>query len=326
VRYVIYGAGAIGGTIGARLRQAGHEVALIARGRHLEVLRREGLTLQTPAAEEHPVIETVGSPSELPIAKGDVVLLTMKSQDTADALRTLSATADPDVAVVCAQNGIENERLALRYFARVYGVFVWVAAQHLRPGVVQAYAAPPALGVLDLGRVPQGSDGLAHRISGDLDAAGFVSRVDAEIMRWKYGKLLSNLGNAVEAILGPDARGGELVRRARAEALACYEVAGIRYASADEISERVAGNEELRSIEGEPRGGGSTWQSLARGGTGIETAYLNGEVVLLGRLQGVPTPVNQAITNIALRMAREGEQAGSVEPLQVQHTIEQLRT
>jgi 2-dehydropantoate 2-reductase len=103
-------------------------------------------------------------------------------------------------------------------------------------------------------------------------------------------------------------------------------VAGIRYASADEISERVAGNEELRSIEGEPRGGGSTWQSLARGGTGIETAYLNGEVVLLGRLQGVPTPVNQAITNIALRMAREGEQAGSVEPLQVQHTIEQLRT
>jgi 2-dehydropantoate 2-reductase len=49
---VIYGAGAIGGTIGTRLRQAGHEVALIARGRHLDALRRDGLEFQRPAAEE----------------------------------------------------------------------------------------------------------------------------------------------------------------------------------------------------------------------------------------------------------------------------------
>jgi 2-dehydropantoate 2-reductase len=194
---VIYGAGAIGGTIGARLHQAGHEVALIVRGSHLDALRRNGLTFQTPATEEHLAIETVESPSELEIAKDDVVVLAMKSQDTAAALGELSAAADPDVAVVCAQNGVASERLALRYFARVYGMFVWVAAQHLRPGVVEAYGAPPALGVLDLGRALRGSDELADRISSDLRAAGFVSRVDGEIMRWKYGKLLSNLANAV---------------------------------------------------------------------------------------------------------------------------------
>jgi 2-dehydropantoate 2-reductase len=324
VRYVIYGAGAIGGTIGARLHQAGHRVALIARGSHLDVLRRDGLTFQTPATEEHLAIETVGSPSELEIAKDDVVLLTMKSQDTAAALGELSAAADPDVAVVCAQNGVESERVALRYHARVYGMFVWVAAQHLRPGVVQAYAAPPALGVLDLGRAPQGGDELADEVSSDLRGAGFVSRGDREIMRWKYGKLLSNLANAVEAILGPDAPGGELVRRARAEALACYEMAGIRYASSDEISERVAGNEELGSIDGQPRGGGSTWQSLARGSAGVETAYLNGEIVLLGRLHGVPTPANQALTQIAIRMAREGARPGSGDPLQIESMIETL--
>ena len=325
MRYVIYGAGAIGGTIGARLHQAGHEVALIARGRHLDALRSGGLAFQTPAVENHLAIQTVASPKEIEIAKGDVVLLTMKSQDTAATLGELSAAADPDVAVVCAQNGVESERLALRCFARVYGMFVWVAAQHLRPGVVQAYAAPPALGVLDLGRAPHGGDELADEVSSHLRGAGFVSRVDAEIMRWKYGKLLSNLANAVEAILGPDAPGGELVRRARAEAFACYEVAGIRYATSDEISERVAGNGELGSIDGQPRGGGSTWQSLARGSTGVETAFLNGEIVLLGRLHGVPTPVNQAITQIALRMAREGAQPGSADLVQVEDTIEKLQ-
>lgn len=321
---MISGAGAIGGTIGARLHQTGHQVALIARGSHLDALRRYGFTFQTPAAEEHLTVETVGSPSELEIAADDVVLLTMKSQDTAAALGELAAEADPDVVVVCAQNGVDNERLALRHFARAYGMFVWVAAQHLRPGVVQAYAASPALGVLDLGRAPQGRDEVAHRISSDLRAAGFVSRVDAGIMRWKYGKLLSNLANAVEAILGPDARGGELVRRARAEAVACYEVAGIRYATRNEISDRVVGNEQLGSIDGQPRGGGSSWQSLARGGTGVETAYLNGEVVLLGRLHGIPTPVNQAIMQIALRMAREGARPGSADPRQVEGTIVRL--
>ena len=96
------------------------------------------------------------------------------------------------------------------------------------------------LGVLDLGRVPRGSDERAEAIAADLRASGFASRVDGEIMRWKYGKLLSNLANAVEALLGPDARGGELVRRAREEALACYRAAGIGYAGPEEIASRAA--------------------------------------------------------------------------------------
>jgi ketopantoate reductase len=81
------------------------------------------------------------------------VLLTMKSQDTAPALDELSRAADPDVTVVCAQNGIENERLALRRFERVYGMFVFVSAQLLEPAVIQVFSAP-TLGVLDLGRMP----------------------------------------------------------------------------------------------------------------------------------------------------------------------------
>jgi 2-dehydropantoate 2-reductase len=322
-RYVVYGAGAIGGTIGARLHQAGHEVVLIARGRHLKALRGDGLRLQTPDADRQLAIPAVGSPRETEIGHEDVVLLTMKSQDTAAALEELRAVADPDAAVVCAQNGVENERLALRWFAHVYGVFVWISAQHLEPGVVQAFAAG-ARGVLDLGRAPHGIDRRAHKVASDLQGAGFASRTEVEIMSWKYAKLLSNLGNAVEALLGPDAPGGELVRRARGEALACYAAAGIQCVTEAEVWERVGTNEELRRVNGKERQGGSSWQSLGRGSGGIETDYLNGEIVLLGRIHGVPTPVNHALTQIAGRMASDGAEPGSADPHEIQATIEQL--
>jgi hypothetical protein len=91
----------------------------------------------------------------------------------------------------------------------------------------------------------RGSDQRAEKVAADLRASGFASRVDGAIMRWKCGKLLSNLAIAVEALLGPDARGGALVRRVREEALTCDSAAGIDYASQEEIARRAEGREEL---------------------------------------------------------------------------------
>ena len=84
-------------------------------------------------------------------------------------------------------------------------------------------------------------------------------------MRWKYTKLLMNLGNAVEAICVRDADAGELVRRARAEARATFDAAGIDYASVEEEAERRGDLLQVREIHGAHRGGGSSWQSIARG-------------------------------------------------------------
>jgi 2-dehydropantoate 2-reductase len=320
VRYVVYGAGAIGGTIGAKLHQAGGDVVLIARGAHLETLEKRGLTLQAPGGTERLSIESVASPQEAELGPEDVVLMTMKSQDTSAALLELARVADPRVAVVCAQNGVENERLALRYFAEAYGMFVHVLAQHLKPGLVQLFSSRPC-GVLDVGCVPEGVDERASLIAADLVASGFASRAEPLIMRWKYGKLLSNLANAVEALLGPDYPGGDLVRAARSEALNCYAAAQIDFATDDEISGRIAGNEELLPVEGHARGGGSSWQSLARGSSGIETDYLNGEIVLLGRQHGVATPVNEALCDVARRMVRDHAEPGSADPNVIKQTI-----
>lgn len=321
MRYVIFGAGAIGSAIGARLHIAGREVVLIARGRHLTEVRADGLRLETPDGEKRLAVSAVGSPRDVEIDAADVVLMAMKSHDTIPALEALAGHADRDVAIVCAQNGVENERAALRWFPNVYGMFVWLAAEYTEPGTVRIFAVPPAAGVLDLGCIPAGVDRRAEAIARDLGEAGFASRTDPRIMRWKYAKLLSNLGNALEALLGPTGSGEELELRARAEALACYAAASIDHLADDEFQRRVSSSGRLRQVGGQDRRGGSTWQSLARGRVGIETPYLNGEIVLLGRLHGVPTPVNRALTAMALQAARHRTRPGSVTAAEIESEV-----
>jgi 2-dehydropantoate 2-reductase len=133
-------------------------------------------------------------------------------------------------------------------------------------------------------------------------------------MRWKYTKLLMNLGNAVQATCAPSDAAQELVRAARREGRTCLEQAGIAHASADEDRERRGGLLTERPVGGAARrGGGSTWQSMARGTGAIEADYLNGEIVLIGRHHGFPTPVNECIRAFANRMARDRAPAASAD-------------
>jgi 2-dehydropantoate 2-reductase len=184
-------------------------------------------------------------------------------------------------------------------------------AAHLEPGLVQASSAP-ITGLLDIGRYPAGTDELAHELSAAFNASTFDSRALADVMRWKYRKLIMNLGNAVEALIAAGAEQDELARRAEEEGEACLRAAGIEFASRDEDRERRRDLLRLGPIGGRERGGGSSWQSLARGSGTIEADYLNGEIVLLGRLHGFPTPVNELLQRLANRWAAERRPPGGL--------------
>jgi len=168
MRYIIYGAGAVGSVIGGRLFQAGRDVVLITRGEHLSTIRQHGLTLKTPTRNFELSIPTVGHPVEIQFREDDVVFLTVKSQHSEQAQRDLYAAAGSQIPVVCAQNGVDNERRALRRFERVYGMLVRLPATYLEPGVVLNHASPRG-GVLDIGLYPKGIDDLAKRIANELD-------------------------------------------------------------------------------------------------------------------------------------------------------------
>ena len=321
MRFIVYGAGAIGGVVGARLFQSGHDVVLIARGEHLRAIQSSGLTLQAPSATVTLTIRAVGLPAEIEFRSDDVVFLAMKTNDTEAAVAELVAAAGPEIPVICLQNGVESERVVTRRMTNVYATPVRLPATHLEPGVVQA-DSEPTTGVLDIGRYPAGTDELCERVSAALAASTFSSHPSADVMRHKYTKLLvMNLGNAAQAICGPGAATGELIRRARQEAVACFEAAGIDYASEAEDRERRGNLITIRPIGDKPRAGGSTWQSLARGKRELEVDYLNGEIALLGRLHGVPTPVNSAFQRIANQMAANGTPPGSITPEELEHAI-----
>ena len=101
MRFVIYGAGGIGGTIGARLHQAGFEVVLIARGAHYEATARDGLRFVSPTQDVHRRIPCFPHPNDAAIRPDDAVILCMKGQHTEAALRDLYAATGGDARVVC---------------------------------------------------------------------------------------------------------------------------------------------------------------------------------------------------------------------------------
>ena len=325
MRYIVIGAGAIGGTIGGLLSASGHEVVLVARGAHLDALRTRGLSLATPEGLSTLDIPAIGRPGELDLREDDVLLLATKTQDAEPLLaewawqpvRNSTVAADA-LPVVCAQNGVASEQIALRRFRHVYGMCVWLPATHLEPGVVEANGAPLA-GLLHIGRYPSGADATAEQIGADLTAGGFLAPVSADVMRWKYGKLLANLSNATEAVCGHDAwrHATELRRRVTAEGRAVLDAAGIGYARERESAELRADRVQILPVNGAERVGGSSWQSLTRGTGSIEADFLNGEIVLLGREHGVPTPLNEVLQRLANQAARDHRAPGSATPDEV---------
>lgn len=311
MRIIVYGVGAVGGVIAAALALKGQEVVGIARGRMLEAIREKGLRLRGPETDETVRLECVAAPSEIAFRPDDAILLCMKTQDTEAALAELRAAGVRDQPIFCMQNGVENERLACRYFPNVHAVTVMLPGQYLAPGEVVTHGGP-CFGMLDIGRYPQGIDADDSALAEVLTAANIQSFCDPAVMESKYGKLLMNLTNVVEAALGRDAETDDIRDLLVAEARAVYAAAGISPRDVGPDDARRAEFMQMKEVPGVEREGSSTSQSLLRNTGRIETDYLNGQIVLMGRLHGVPTPGNAWFAELGARLAREGRAPGSV--------------
>lgn len=304
MRYVVYGVGAVGGVVAGHLHRTDHDVTLVARGDHLAAIRARGLTLDTYEATYVVDAPATYTAAEVTWTDDTVVVVAVRSQHTRAVLDDLLRHAPRTTAVFTAQNGVANETEALRRFARTYGVLVMLPATHLEPGVV-VQKCHPVPGMLDLGRVPGGTDDVAESVSADLRSAGFESTVRPDIMAWKHRKLLMNLGNAVDATCAPGPAADELAERAQAEGEATLLGAGIPVVTAEQDVERRGEVLQPRPA-GQPPRGGSTWQSLTRGADGTEVDHLAGEIVLQGRLHGIPTPVNSLLLEAVHDLVRRG--------------------
>ena len=310
-QYLIYGSGAVGSTIGARLWLSGKQVTLVARGEHARVLKKQGLHFLTPEEDQILEIPSVDRITEIDFKKKIVVLLCVKSQQTKLAIEELAIIAPPDTPICCVQNGVSNERTVLRYFKNVYATLVNLPAMYLKAGEVASYVSGLA-GVLDTGKFPTGTDVLSQVITDDFRGAGFGAVPDPKVMRKKYGKLLMNVGNAVQAIIDPEEDVKEIYRAVRKETEAVYSAGNIDYADRKEMSD-LTEEMKITAVPGYERTASSSWQSLMRNTGDIETDYLNGEISLLGRMHGIPTPYNDHLARIAREFVLNNRSPGSMQ-------------
>lgn len=325
-RYIIIGAGAIGGTLAARLTQHHIDVVAVARGAHGEAIATDGLTLSSPddTVTVHPPV--AATPSDVRLTPSDVLVLAVKTQQAGAALaewadvpvhsadgRRVGAAGEL-LPVVTALNGVHAEVLAARYFATVVGACVLLPAVFLEPGKVIVRIAPVSGGFI-LGspvtgaRQPEAID----RIERNWTAATFDIAAVPNVMDWKYTKLMSNLANTPQALLGPSADGlTDVVERVQGEAARVLDAAGIARVEGADRARMRSFISRVRPTDGEPDDvGGSTWQSLMRG-AGLESDYLNGEIVSVAHRFGQRAPVNAAVARLARIAASGGHRPGDM--------------
>ncbi|AGS25966.1 ketopantoate reductase ApbA/PanE domain-containing protein (plasmid) [Rhizobium etli] len=313
-RYIVIGAGAVGASLAAEFQSNGIAYVLVGRGAQIAHIAAHGLSYRRPGGHRVLRLNTADTATPPALRAGDILVLAVKAQDVEAATefwawREVEGSGfASELPLVTLQNGLAAEDIALRRFNRVYAASIRIPARYTVTGEV-VVGGEPNVGIVALGRYPEGLDDTASSIVEDLSKAGYLAEARPDIRRWKAAKLEHNVTNAVELFAGPaeirSKAAASLAKEARAVLVAAgYELAAPSEWKIDISSWRVAPESGI-----EP-GQQSTWQSFTRGATS-EVDYLNGEIVRLARIHGIAAPLNAAFQRAAARLALEGRQPGT---------------
>jgi 2-dehydropantoate 2-reductase len=304
MKICIYGAGAIGGYLGAQLSLAGEDVSLIARGKHLEAMQRDGMTLRIDGDERIANPRCTSEPSDLEVQ--DFVFVTVKAHAVADILEPMQPLLGPETAVVWAVNGVpwwyfhglDGPWRDRRIEAvdpggkigrsidpeRIIGCVVYPAAEVVEPGVVQHVEGKR----FTLGEPSGGKTERVRELSKALINAGFRAPI-RDIRNEMWMKLWGNLAfNPVSAltratldIVATDPGTREVCRRMMREAQSIGEALGARFGV--DVDKRLDGGAAVGAHRT------SMLQDLDRGRP-LEIDSIVVAVQELARLVEVPTP------------------------------------
>ncbi|HEU0173120.1 MAG TPA: 2-dehydropantoate 2-reductase [Blastocatellia bacterium] len=342
MRFIIHGAGSIGSLIGGRLAESGAEVILIARHAHAAAIDRGGLLIQSREGDR--VVKSLGAvthPRDVAPKDGDVIILTVKSSQTASSVQALREAFPEETPVVCMQNGVRNEEMAAGRFLRVYGGMLGISATFLEPGKI----AHTRGGLLSISNYPLGCDDTGFQIAACFEKAGFKATTHESIMAVKWSKLILNLNNATFAIIDKHLQLGmvtpaisNFMADVQEEGLRALNVAGISLEDSKNPIDLKRQLAELRSVVEDPekiraeadspaefRTYPSTWMDLKLKRGETETGYFNGEIILLGEKYHIPTPYNSTLFNIVETMAVKGAQPGLCDIEELADFVERRR-
>jgi 2-dehydropantoate 2-reductase len=292
MRIAVMGAGGVGGYFGGRLAQAGHDVVLIARGRHLEALRKNGLTLKSPLGDANLKVKAVGSAAEA--GQPEIVLFAVKLWDTESSAQQLRPLIGKDGFVIPFQNGVESiERIgAILGRERVMGGAAYIAGRIAEPGVI---VQTGSMARLRFGPVAQPQRKAAEAFL----AACLDAKIDAELsddivrMLWEKFVLLVALSATTTVTrkpvgvvrADPDLRW--MLESAMRETWAVGRKRGI--ALPDDFVART-----LAFVDGLPAEMRASMAADLEASGRLEAPWLSGAVARMAREAGIEAPVNRA--------------------------------
>lgn len=307
MRIAIMGSGGLGGYFGARLVHGGQaDVHFIARGRHLEAMRQDGLRIEGPDPVHVKPVQVTDDPAQVGVV--DLVMLCVKLWDTEQAIEQMRPMVGPDTAIVSFQNGVIKDQILRAAFParQLMGGVGYVATTISAPGVIAQTGPMQRLlfGEFDGSRSPRAQALLAACLAGGINAE-LSGDIEREIWQ-KYVFLvgLSGTTTTMRQAIGPIRSNpqtraflhdvmAEVVAVGRAHGVALPEnYAQVRLKLADEVSPAMTA---------------SMHHDLQRGNR-LEVRWLSGGVAELGKAKGVPTPLNRAIADI-LALHAEGTPA-----------------
>lgn len=314
--YIIHGAGAVGGTMGALLARAGFHVTLVARPRVVAAIAVQGGLKLVEAGV--PAIVPVRAVDRIERVEADarpVVCFTMKAGDLAPALPAARTALGAHATAVTWQNGIRAEREAEGYFPDLVGGIVRATSTMLDPGEVRIRTP----GILVLGRWPKGrgdgGDDTLAAIHADLVAAGFDAVISPDIAADKGLKLLVNLFSGVSPLVSADGTAmpsaARLERNVVIEGARILRAAGIPFHPAggrgDDVTTMLA-HLAGRAVRHRTEDGvhNSTWQNLHHAGRRLENDYMNGEIVSLAAGLRREAPWNRRLLDLLLDVHARG--------------------
>ncbi|NNH69357.1 2-dehydropantoate 2-reductase [Nocardia uniformis] len=305
---MVFGAGSIGAYVGGRLASAGAEVTFVGRPRMLDELKASGLRLTDLDGHEATVSPDTFHVATAPEGTPDLVLICVKSRDTSSAAAALDGLLRPGTVVLSLQNGIGNDAVIREILPTcvVLAGMVMFNVVHHPDGRFHRGTA---------GGIAVADDPALDRFAPLLRGSGLGVKRYPDLLPVQWAKLLLNLNNPINALSGRPLR-AELANRdyrrclalAQREALAAMARARIRPARLtvlppetmtrlltvpDAVFQRVAG--KVLAID--PVARSSMADDLAAGRK-TEIAWLCGEIVSLGAMVAMPTPVNQRLVDL----------------------------
>ncbi len=312
MKIAVVGAGAIGSVVGGLLSKAGEDVTLIARKPHVDAIKQDGLILDGPSGKE---VIRVTAAEKLDF-KPDLVLLTVKTQDVESSVKDIQPYLS-GATVVTMQNGVKSDDIVAGILGKenIISCVVILGSIFLEPGKV-SYSNQSGKTAFLIGEPFSTIENRLAGISVLLNKA-LPTEISDDIRGAHWAKLILNLTNAVMAVTGLSFQEGSQYPQIRnlnlnlmKEGFKVIKLAGIRTAPVPGIPlslmkimvwiplpiSSLILKSQIRSYGKIPIWG-STLQSLKRG-KNTEIDYLNGEIVNLGKKNGIPTHFNSLIVEL----------------------------